>query len=320
MAKRFYKKYYKRKYQAKKKTLSKRNIFSKKGAKSQAYQINALNKKIDRVYRMTAPKIQTWETNQLYGMNYVFGGNNLDNFNGLTLQGGVLSNAMRSGTPLNWNDSLLRIRNMSLNIMVKFNSVNSLINSDDAQAAAAPYYNQTVQSTFKSIVGRITILRLKNSTNTSTGLGYIHNVYQTEGTNYKIRNAHDTVFGALNKDITTYGKIVYDKRIVMGSFNTNSRSRNIKIRLPGGTYRRPESFQPYNIMGKDYILCMSFGIEGMGSEYNAFCRQGDAIDVSTYCKIAYVNDNVEDDGNRKELKKGLDFLGKEGGLNTDEEE
>lgn len=60
---RFYKRYrkYKRGYR-RFKTLSKYNIYMNKGARSQARQINALNRKISRVYKLTKPEVKQLTT------------------------------------------------------------------------------------------------------------------------------------------------------------------------------------------------------------------------------------------------------------------
>lgn len=50
--------YYKRRYRKRgyKRTLRKSNIYMNKSARSQAYQIAALNKKINYVYKVTKPE------------------------------------------------------------------------------------------------------------------------------------------------------------------------------------------------------------------------------------------------------------------------
>lgn len=54
---------YKKKSSSKKKTLKKSNIYGKTNAKSQAKQIYALNKKVNKIQKLTAPEINTWHGN-----------------------------------------------------------------------------------------------------------------------------------------------------------------------------------------------------------------------------------------------------------------
>lgn len=317
----FYKKYYKRKY----KTLKKSNIFRKKSAKSQATQIYALNKKINRIYKQTAPEIHTYVTNQLNGFNKVFQGTQTDNDNGFFQQNGIISRLFNSsghfaGDPgddksFSFKGNLLRVKGITLNLHFTRMSVASTLTGNENPI----YTAREVGSQEKVGVVRITILRLSNSINSVNSMNYIHRLYKREASPAGvIWNTEDTVYGPLNDTITTMGKVIYDRKFRMGYYGNAFSYRNVKINLKGGTYRRPENFTENSIMGRDYIMCITYGLSGPGASDTHFMVAGDVLELNTACKIAYVDDtpgytDPEPEAKVIELKKGPDFFGNEEG-------
>lgn len=72
MPRRYAKRYYK-----KKSTFSKYNTYKNRSAKSQAYQIYQLNKKVNRIEAKTRPEFKTGRKDEFLTLNSYFTGNQL---------------------------------------------------------------------------------------------------------------------------------------------------------------------------------------------------------------------------------------------------
>lgn len=112
-----YKRSYKRGY--KKSKLSKRRIFSKTSAKSQASQIYDLKKRINAVYKMTKPDIDTITGAITPSSSINFGTTSVVNY--VMSQFSVLDNTIFSS--IGSNVDMIYLKNIKFNFLYRFNSL-----------------------------------------------------------------------------------------------------------------------------------------------------------------------------------------------------
>ena len=274
---------YKKRYYRRKSALKKSNIFGKKTAKSQAKQIYALNKKVNRIYRNTAPEKQPFYLSE--DVNYFqysdFTPANVDNTKRGRFWKSVLLHHMLTGfsaqNPAVWSfdGQLCRIPG-KIKLMIKINGPSSL------------------SSYLDKIIYRITIGRLKAPCDTSS----FGNLMRAESAvDHDVEDVRSLIYGPLAKEITTQYNIVYDKT---GSFSDKYRapSITIPIYLNGGVYRKDAKTNNTNyasIMKGDYVVNICAGWTSRSVDTDAGTLvQTQAISVSMGCKFAYVDDNDHD--------------------------
>lgn len=271
---------YKRRYYRKRSTLKKSNIFRKRSAKSQAKQIYALNKKVNRMYKNIAPEKQPFYLSEDVNFFHFsdFTPANADNVNRGRFWQTVLFHSMLTGystsNPAVWSfdGQLVRILN-KIKLMIKIQGPDSL------------------SSYLEKIIYRITIGRLKGPCD-STSFGTLHRAGY--GTDHDVTDVRSIIYGPLGSDITTQYNIVYDK---IGSFSNKYKtpSITIPIYLYGGTYRRDSKTNSTNyssIMKNDYVINVTAGWTSRNVDTDASSLlQTQAISCSMGCKFAFVDDN-----------------------------
>lgn len=254
------KRVYKRRY-----PLKKSNIFGRRSSKSQARQIYALNKKVNKIQKMTKPEIYiyenlapgsygNWDWQPVTGLEQ----------RGRTYQSMIIKDLMNEsynpGETFKFDGDICRIQDMKLYCELW------------RTARASNYYDT---------IYRITLMKLtKPTVPTNT---YIHNT-----NNHLLTNPQSVVYGPLRADVTAYGKVVYDRKIKLLK-EKGGISRNFKIKLPGNVLRKNALDFSYSTLGNDYMLCISFGHIIPGSDYAV---TGDDMGVKIGVKVSYVDDSI----------------------------
>lgn len=260
------------------KPLKKSNIFSKKSAKSQAKQIYALNKKVNKIQRLTKPELYIYENGESSAVTGHYQPYHGTTYQGCNLQYGILNEIMKNDTmPFSISGGLARIQ--SLKLIISF-----------VRNAAAVDHLDTI--------GRVTILKQKKSVGGSVR---IHNT-----NSYLIQTLNPVVYGSLKSDCTEWGKIIYDRTFKMRK-DVGGMDKIIKINLKPFTLRLREdnnggliSYDP----DCEFIICVTMGHIGIQDA-------GDDIYFRCGVKIAYIDDNFDNSNNKtriiKDLNPALDF-------------
>ena len=117
MPRRYYKRRYKRAY--KKSRLTKSKIFGKKSAKSQASQIYTLSKRINKVYKMTKPDIDTLTKTLTPSTSLTFSSTSVVNY--LLASIPIVDNTLLSS--IGSNLDYINIRNIKFNFLYRYNNL-----------------------------------------------------------------------------------------------------------------------------------------------------------------------------------------------------
>lgn len=252
--------------------LRKRKIFSRKSATSQARQIYALNKKVNRMYRSIKPEIQTFDTVSYGNLTKLWEPAESGNTYRGYYQQIPLFYYLKQTDRWNFEGNLCRCKNVKLTFTL----------APGAGAIGAA-----------DLIYRITILRTRGPLD----LNSLPPIQSTFSTNSGVVSIKYLVNGPLNDNITAQGKIVRD---IKGRLSKNQNRLTVKrsVILPGFTMRRPNTDDGSNfssIMRGEYVIGVSFGwtslsIDQDASEVSSAFKIQKEMDV----KIAYIDDNVQD--------------------------
>lgn len=234
MAKKYKKKGF---YKKGKKALKKSNIFSKKSAKSQAYQIYQLNKKVNRIQKIYRPEIKSEILiNQHRYLDFsAFGDTKKDN---VYYQSAIINDwryfkATSSAQPevgqyekFEFNGSMIRFKNILLRMWFRMNSgANAEQYYYQSEEPINPDYtvmkiNKTPVSEQDYVYIRIIIAQLKNTIQNSQDTTSILN-------DYSIGNQEDRMVyrmkGPYRKGTYKNYRVLRDKTIKMQYWNTQGR-------------------------------------------------------------------------------------------------
>ena len=255
-----YQRRYKRKYQKKSyrkyRTLSKKNIFSRKNAKSQAKQIFALNKRISKIEKRTKPEMSIYRQMNLSSYRVGYSASNTNDTVGFTTQNSLVS----------------YLHNVNAPDPEHFNIVGNLIRINDIKL----YLNirRSIHSKPYDILGRITIMKL-SKVSSNRDMNWLH--YMPTGTGgpnsnplvSRSGNIYETIYGPLAEDITSIGKIVYDKSFKMKGSDDAKNTLNWKIKLFGQTMRKSNGYAYPDLLTNDYIVCITAGFNPVAYDNNA---------------------------------------------------
>ena len=269
--KRFYKKRA-RKYYRKYKTLSKSNIFSRKSAKSQASQIFALNRRISRLEKKTKPEIEPYINKDIPDFHTSFMGDETTTETGTIVQYPLISDLHSESGDDKFNiyKNLIRIQDIKLYLKISRN----------------------VHSKPHDILGRITIMKL-NKVSSVRDIKFIHNIegFPNEAAQHTYEgNFSNIVNGPLNKDITTFGKIVYDRKFKMKGSDDARMTYQRNIKLFGQTIRKPNGYAWPDILTNDYVICISYGFVPLSYQLVETLTEEDIICCELGTKISYVDE------------------------------
>lgn len=258
--------YRKKTYNRKGKTLSKGNIYRKKSAYSQARQIAALNRKLNRISKLNRPEIvsklfQASKTFNGLGSNSVIS----DTFLGFMIQPSTecyynYNASSYSGSVFPAiQGTYLQIWGGSLKFSVQYN--NNIVIGDVARPFSANV--------------RVVILMRKSSYNNSVAstdpASYIDN--------YTVANQNLLHLYPLRDGITSECRVLYDKFFKIGSATTIEKS--FKWKIPRTRYEKMPNvnFPKYCIYG--YIIVN--GLDNFGP--------GDSVSLDSVLKVNY-SDNI----------------------------
>lgn len=259
------------------KPLKKSNIFSKKSARSQAKQIYALNKKVNKIQRLTKPELYIYENGESNVVTGHYQPYNQTTYQGCNLQYGILNEIMKNETmPFKISGGMARIQSLKLTISF-------------VRTAAAVNHLDTI--------GRLTILKQKKSVGGSVR---IHNT-----NSYLIQTLNPVVYGPLKSDCTEWGQIIYDRTFKMKK-DVGGMDKIIRLNLKPFTLRLREdneggliSYDP----DCEFIICITMGHIGIQTA-------GDDIYFRCGVKIAYIDDNFDNSSSKtrtiKDLNPALD--------------
>lgn len=274
--KRFYKKRAK-KYYRKYKTLSKRNIFTRKNAKSQASQIYALNKRITRIEKKTRPEPGVYLNDDISEFHTSFTGDEGNKDTGSVVQYPILSNlhATTGEKKFEIQKNLIRIQDIKLYLKL----------------------SRSVHSKPHDIVGRITILKL-GKISSNRDIKFLQNIDGLPNTDADVNvtgNFADIVNGPLTKDITTFGKVIYDRKFKMKGSDDAQMTYQRKIKLFGQTVRKSEGWAWPDLLTNDYIVCVSFGFVPLSYHIETTLTNQDIICMEMGTKITYIDEVAPQD-------------------------
>ena len=284
------KRYYKKKrYYSKKRTLKKSTIFGKKSAKSQAKQIYALNKKVNAIQKYTKPEIQTLYVSEDSGLMQESFSPSADNthYRGHVSHFMLFRNLMAGSNPVwNFNGNLVRIQKR-IKLMIKF----------------AAHAGGLLDG---KLIYRIVIMRMNGPQDNNSFSGLFNTgIYEDDEDDIR-----SVIYGPLATDITTQGKIIYNK---IGSFSDKEKEPVFTkyINLYGGVYRRnadiTQDVGRYGLYLKgDYLIGIAYGWTSQNIDADAsHVLSRDKITVSIGCKFGYIDDNdtTPSENRRKIIKK-----------------
>lgn len=202
-----------------KNTLSKKNVFGKKSAKSQAKQIYALDKKIKRVYKEVAPEIKTFNKN-LINVNTTYNSDNIQDYNSVI---GVYKDMLNVENEKHYEikGNMMRIRNVMLYGNFSFNRGMVSLERDNVDLGKT--YNDTPYAAYI----RIIVCKIKK------GGGYNYPLKITEDANVNASldgsiKSLSLINGPLIENISSTLSIVKQKIIKINSSNP---SKMFKIKL-----------------------------------------------------------------------------------------
>lgn len=258
--------YRKKRNYRKRKVLSKNNVYRNRNSYSQARQINALNRKINKISKMNRPEIRS----KLFQASKTFNGLDsqstvADTYLGFQIQPttdaywNYNSNSYSGGIFPAIDGQYLQIWGGSLKFTVQYN--NNISIGDVARPFSANV--------------RVLILLRKSSYNTSiantTPASYIEN--------YTVANQNLLHLYPLREGITSECKVLYDRFFKIGSATTIEKS--FKFKLPKTRYEKMVNvnYPKYVIYG--YIIVN--GLDNFGP--------GDTVNLDSVLKVNY-SDNI----------------------------
>lgn len=278
------KRYYKkraRKYYRKYKTLSKRNIFSRKNAKSQASQIYALNKRITKLEKRTKPEIDIYYNYDITQFHNSFTGDATDTNTGYMNQYPLVS----------------LLHSLSAQDPDRFAIQKDLIRIQDFKLYFK--FSRSEHSKPFDILGRITILKV-SKVSSNRDMIFIHNVGSSltlpNSTPYVnlAGNMSNIVNGPLNENITTYGKIVYDKKFKMKGSDDAQKTLQRRVKLYGQTIRKSSQNAWPDLLTNDYVICLSVGFVPLAYADPLTLTADDVICTEVGTKITYIDEALKD--------------------------
>lgn len=278
---------YKKRYYKKRGALSKRNIFGRKTAKSQAKQIYALNKKINYIQKTQKPETRIYYNISIDKFAQSFTGDAANTNTGRTMQWPIFSlceSALQESIPIPMEGKLLR----SYNAMLYFN----MKRSDHAR---------------QNLIWlcRITILKLNKLTSVRD-MQYIHYTndpvnhtpYSDSGTYVRTHTMEDLVYGPLSPGVSSMGKIVYDKKIKVEYGSNAATDKQVGIKLPRFVLRKGEVYSYPDVMQGDYVICITYGFSPLNHTTSTAITVNDYICSTLGVKMAYTDQEEGDDANR----------------------
>lgn len=258
--------YRKKTYNRKGKVLSKGNIYRKKSAYSQARQIAALNRKINRISKLNRPEIRT----KLFQASKTFNPLDAQSSVGDTYLGfqiqpntdayfGYNAGSYQGSIMPAIDGTFLQIWGGSLKFTAQYNHV---VNIGDV---ARPF----------SANVRVLILMRKAAYNISVGnttpSGYIES--------YSVANQNLLHLYPLRNGVTAECKVLYDKFFKIGSATTIEKSFKWKIPRTRMEKMNNTNYPKYVIFG--YIIVN--GLDNFGP--------GDSVNIDSVLKVNY-SDNI----------------------------
>lgn len=238
--KKYFKKWYKKGY-----PLKKSNIFSKKSAKSQAKQIYALNKKVNKIQKLNAPEIQTVQDN-IYDENFTYQLQPITNKDNATvLYKDFLLNTNKA-CHIDMKGDMLRPR--YLNLYGMFGVIND--SSLEGDWTVAQTKRLLERQPFTAYL-RIIVCRLKSSTQYIPG-----KITQAPDQNFSADNVYDIkpIYGPLVSDVTANLDIIKNKVIKV---NVNNPMKLYKIKISakklGYIYRKSTTGMLLDTVGQNEI-------------------------------------------------------------------
>lgn len=284
MAKNYKKKYYKKKYY--KKTLSKGNIYGKKSAKSQAKQIYALNKKINRIYKETAPEVQICSDN-VYAATFTDSqtGDALQqvNFHHQLFENFVLNPSKQYHVDL--QGDIMRLR--FLNLYGYFGVVND--SSLDGDWAFNTSKRLIEHQPFTAYM-RIIVCRMKKGGGRLPGRITQDPNYTQTDTFYDIK----PIYGPLIEGVTSQLDIIKNKVIKV---NVNNPFKAFKIHLSakklGYVYKKPVGAQAdgENELAIYYQFLCPYRLKYYNTGTGATCYVGPHCRFTMNYTLGYVDQN-----------------------------
>lgn len=257
---------YKKKRYYRRKKLSKANIFGRKSAKSQAKQIYALNKKINRVEKQTKPEMKIYENTNWMEDSIDCRG---DSGSVLKTDYKFVFNTLKSLLdPFSYDGKLCRI-----------NSLMMIFNMSIARSAQNNY-DALPQDSYI----RITIQRIpKQLDRTTERIVSLHTLYGgTDGALYRVK-------GPLCQGCTAQGKILYDHTFKLSDKNT---MKLVKVKFNNFILRNANQ-DNYFDANELYVMYTLYNASGSNVQPSPA-----VVKITSGVKVAYIDDYDPDDDNR----------------------
>lgn len=272
------KRVYRRRYYRKRRVLSKGNIFGRKSAKSQAKQIYAINKKINKIEKRTRPETLVYLHNNLSCYRTEFSASNTNARVGFTTQNPLIS-YLHSISPAD---------------LEYFHISGRMIRISDIKL----YFNlrRSTHSKPFDVLGRITIIKL-NKISSNRDVSWIHTTPVESDSPYssstisRIGNISNIVYGPLSNNVTSIGKVVYDKKFKMKGSDSAQNTLNRKVRLYGQTIRKSTIYDYPDLLQNDYIVCITAGFNPVAYDNNATLISDDILCLEVGAKITFVDES-----------------------------
>lgn len=256
-------KYYRKRYYRKRRILKKSSIFGKKSAKSQAKQIYALNKKINRVEKLTKPEILVHNCPKCNEITIDCrpdaepAPKTLDTLYGFLISDLKHSQTNHGYTNFAYTGKLCRVQNMVIyHTMEMSRSPQSGYDSAPQDA----YVRITYQKIFKNLDIGSNMIKLHNN--------YSDGAFRVKG--------------PLSEGITAQGKIIYDK---VFKLDDNHTKKIVKINFKHFNLRNPDQNELFDA-GELYYNITVYNATG----YSAVPSPA-LVKCSTGVKLAYIDED-----------------------------
>lgn len=272
-----YKKYARKRTYKKRSNLRKSTIFGKKSAKSQAKQIYALNKKINRIEKQTRPENLIYLNHDATMFHQSFAGDASKTETGVTYQYPLFTwlNSLQQSSEeyFPFNNSISRIQNVKLFFNFRRTIGNNIM---------------------KDVIGRITIMKL-SKVSSFRDQEYIHYTsglypYLSGPVITRSEYMENIVYNPLNFDISSQGKIVYDYKFKMPGGDNTKLTLNKSIKLYGVTLRRGDNNVYPDCIQNDYVVCVSFGYSPLNKDQASQIDSSDVICSKCCVKAVFVDE------------------------------
>lgn len=265
------------------KTLNKKNIFSKKGAKSQAKQIYALDKKINRVYREVAPEIKTFNKN-LVNINTLYNGDNIQEYHNVA---GVYHNMLNVEDEKHYEmkGDMMRIRNLTLYGSFQFNR--GMVNIERDNVDLGKTYNDTPYVAYV----RIIIARIKKGSAYRLPYTITSEILQNPSQDGSIKDL-SLINGPLIENIGSTISIIKQKII---KINYSNPCKLFKIKLGSSIIQKNDYQDNDKFMSNEVLVYYQYVCPNILQVANSTTQQiykvGPVTHFQLNYKVAYTDDD-----------------------------